>query len=285
MNSTIIARYPFLSSSKELVGGGLPSELDVREALFFAKETFEKKVHYGASAEREAKSLVIARLLLYSLGAYYLRKFAFLKSREYSRLFESEDQRVLNEIALDFFPSLEPTPDGFKVSVLDYLQYGRNLPEAGVEKGMVFFGKSELMECLRAAVQVRISDADKLDARLPENLKNAAAKLKEELKPFVERDFALRPGGKYLQKPELQNILKGVGEGKRYYGAMALAIACVKDGLEKDQALEVMQHYVENCAKGAHPFSQGEGQSVVEWVYRHPAIGFSFTMLKTQGLA
>lgn len=277
----LIAKYPFLSESKKFVGEGKPGDLEVREAVFFARECFERKEHVPKDARRDALSMLLSRLMLYFLGPGFLRKFAFFKAREYAMLFQKEEEGVLLEIARDFFPSLEKKPDGtFKVSIVDYLQYGRSLPEAGVSGGMVFFDKGELLACLRTAVEVRICDYEKLDARLPENLKSAALGLKD----AIPREFAPKQQGKYLQRPELQNILKGVGEGKRYYGAMALAIACLKDGLAREEALELVGDYVENCAKGSHPFSHREGESVVDWVYKHPGINFSFTMLKSQGL-
>ena len=288
MNSALIAKYPFLSEAKNYVSEGLPSELDVREAAFFTQACFQKRSHIVQNAEREVKSLLLSRLMLYSLGLAYLRKFGWLKSREYAKALQDEDEALLGEIAKDFFPSFEKhSADSFKVSFIDYLQYGRSLNDASVEKGMVFFDRAELVDCLSSAINVRISDHSKLDSRLPEILAKAAAEMKESLKEVFARDFAFAPKGKYLQRPELQNILKGVGEGKRYYGAMALAIACMKDGLNKDQALEIMQQYVENCASsgGSHPFTQREGQAAVDWVYRHPGINFSFATLKTQGLA
>jgi len=284
---TLIAKYPFLTEGKTLIGEGLPRDLEIREAVFFAQKSLHKQPCFPKSAEREVKNLLLARLMLYSAGISFLRKFAWLKSGEYERQLQEEEEETLAQIARDFFPSFQKEgPDSFKVSFIDCLQYGRNLNEAAVEKGMVFFDKHELLLCLRDAINVRVADHSKLDSRLPEPLAKASAELKESVKDVFARDNAFTAmKGKYLQRPELQAILKGVGEGKRYYGAMAIAIASMKDGMTKDQAMEVMQQYVENCSGGSHPFTQREGQSTVEWVYRHPGINFSFTTLKTQGLA
>lgn len=282
MDRTLIAKYPFLSGSKEHLEGGEVLELDLKEASFFVEESFKNQEHVPKAAPREAKNLVLSRLMLYSLGMGFLRKFAFRKAREYSRELEKESMDTLIAIARDFFPSIEAVEGGFKVALVEYLEYGHGLSQAQVSHGKVFFNEQELRACLRQAIETRISDYGRLDSRsLPENIKSEALKLRE----VIPRDFAPRAStGKLLQRPELQNILKGVGEGKRYYGAMAIAIACVKDGLTREEALEVMQNYVSNCAGGAHPFTSGEGNSVVEWVYRHPTIGFSFQVLKNQGL-
>ncbi len=282
----LVARYPFLSQSKGRLGESV-SELDLKEAVYFARECFERRLHSPkelADVSREAKNLLLSRLMLHSLGRVFLRKFAFLKAREYSLALDSEEAGNVLVVARDFFPSLEKAEGGFRVALVEYLEYGHGLPQAQVSEGKVFFSEGDLLECLRQAVETRISDSSKFDARLPDDLKKAALGLRE----FIPREFAPRsPAGKLLQRPELQNVLKGVSEGKRYYGAMAVAIACVKDGLAKEEALEVMQSYVENCAGagvGSHPFTPGEGNSVVEWVYRHPAIGFSFQVMKNQGL-
>ncbi|MEM4254822.1 MAG: hypothetical protein QXR53_00635 [Candidatus Norongarragalinales archaeon] len=279
MDSKLIAKYPFLAGAKELVGGEV-SETDLKEAITFARDCFQHEEHVVKDASREAKSLLLSRIMLCSLGLGFLRKFAFLKAREYARLLEKEEGKVLVEIAKDFFPSLEKAEGGFRVSMVEYLQYGRSLPRANVLKGMVFFDEGELRACLREAIQERIADSEKLSSKLPENVSGAAQKLRE----FVPRDFTSQFKGKLLQRGELQNILKGVGEGKRYYGAMAVAIACLKDGLSRDEAADVMGSYVANCGKGAHPFTPREGDAVVDWVYAHPNIGFSFSVLKSQGL-
>lgn len=282
MDGKLIAKYPFLTASKGHLGEGGVSELDLKEASFFVEESFKNQEHVYKDEAREAKNLVLSRLMLYSLGIGFLRKFAFRKAREYSRELEKENAEVLIEAARDFFPSIITADGGFRVALVEYLEYGHGLSQAQVSQGKVFFSEQELRACLRQAIETRISDYSKIDSRsLPENIKGEALKLRE----VIPRDFAPKASsGKLLQRPELQTILKGVGEGKRYYGSMAIAIACVKDGLTREEALEVMQNYVSNCSGGAHPFTPGEGNSVVEWVYRHPSIGFSFQVLKNQGL-
>ena len=279
MEQKLIAKYPFLSFSKDFVGEGV-SETDLKDAITFASECFQHDEHIARDAARESKNLLLSRLMLYSMSANFLRKFAFFKAREYARGLEKENEKVLFEVAKDFFPSLENADGGFKVSLIDYLQYGRSLPQANVSKGMVFFIGDDLRACLREAIQERISDSEKLSAKLPENIAAAALRLKE----FIPRDFTPQFKGKLLQRSELQNILKGVGEGKRYYGSMALAIACVKDGLTREEAGDVMNSYVTNCPKGAHPFTPREGEAVLDWGYAHPTIGFSFYVLQSQGL-
>ncbi len=279
VETKLIVKYPFLSPSKEFIGEGV-SQMDLKEAVAFAKDCFQREEHIAKDAARESKNLLLSRLMLYSIGQGFLRKFSFLKAREYSRLLEKEEKKVLFDMAKDFFPSLQNADGGYKVALVEYLQYGRSLPQANVLKGMVFFSEVELRACLREAIQERIADSEKLGGKLPADIAQAAVQLKE----FIPREFTPQFKGKLLQRSELQNILKGVGEGKRYYGAMAIAIACLKDGLTKDEASEAMNAYVSNCSKGSHPFTAREGEAVVEWVYAHPAIGFSFNVLKSQGL-
>lgn len=279
MDEAIIAKYPFLSGAKELVSDSY-DPTDVSEAGEFVRECLERKAHVVSSTVREAKNLVLSRLMLYSLGGSFLRKFAFFKSREYARFLQIEGDDVLFEVAKDFFPNAVRKDGLYAIALVEYLSFGRNLPKAGLKDGLVFFDRAELVDCIASAVQSRISDDSRLTQKIPEDLREAGSKLLA----FFPRDRQTAFKGKYLQTAQLQKILQGVGEGKRYYGAMAVAIACVKDGLPKEEGLQVMQDYVTACGKGAHPFTIREGEAVIDWVYKHPTINLSFQMLKTQGL-
>ncbi|MCL5011625.1 MAG: hypothetical protein M1594_01890, partial [Candidatus Marsarchaeota archaeon] len=139
----------------------------------------------------------------------------------------------------------------------------------------VYLGDSRTLESVvKKAVVKKIEDIHVSDA--PSVLKNEALKF-QPVFPSGEK-------GKLLSKKCMVEILKGVGEGKRYYGSMALSIACLKDGLSLDDASNVLKVYVNNCDRGVNSFTEKEALNTLKWVYGRPSIRFSCKVLQSQGL-
>ena len=162
------------------------------------------------------------------------------------------------------------------------MKNGRSLLYAPLEQGKIFFSRSELQSLLKKAIESRVSDLSSISLK---TLPPFVSEVAKEIEPRIPREQARTThAGKYLELPCMKKILQGMSEGKRFYGAMALAIACVKDGLSKDDAVKLVSTYAENCSKGSAPFTVREAQTSVEWIYRHPSIGFSCNKMREQGL-
>ncbi|MFA6049277.1 MAG: hypothetical protein WC792_05040 [Candidatus Micrarchaeia archaeon] len=297
-------RYPFLSTSREFLqsrGAESISFESLQRASAFCRSMAEKSASTSfahlVDSEPSGESLAnyaLSRLLLSQIRnpqgtGDFAQNFARLSIARLS--FDAEkDESVFATVCGDFFPSLalaQKSPFDYSLSVFDYVKQGGNLLYAQLFGGEVFFRKPELSEFLEQAIRRRVCDLPRVDSKtVPEIVKDAAFELDEAL---PKKTFAPRGGGysgKFLSLPCTSSALaEGVGEGKRYYGSMAVAIACTKDGLTKEQAQSVMQDYVQHCGRSAHEFSLREGLASLEWVYKHPSIGFSCKMIRVQGLA
>ncbi len=296
-------RYPFLSSSREFLqsrGAESISFESLQKAAAFCRSLAEKPSPQALTrlveSEPSAESLAnyaLSRLLLSQIrnipaAGDFAQNFSHLSVERLS--FDAEkDESVFATVCGDFFPSLSLSqpPFDYSVSVFDCLKQGGQLLYAQLSAGEVFFRKMELSEFLEQAIKRRVAELPRVDPKtVPEIVKDAALELDAAL---PRKTFAPRGGGysgKFLSLPcTTAALTEGVGEGKRYYGSMAVAIACTKDGLTKEQAQGVMQEYVQHCARTAHEFSLREGMASLEWVYKHPSIGFSCNMIRMQGLA
>lgn len=277
----LIAKYPFLSQARALLQNDNVKYEELERAEDFVIDSLEKRRKENfKSAEEEARILVLAKLLLASLqNELVARKFASSKAEEFVELLKTGDESELDAVAKDFFPSL----DGKKISLDDFLKAGGKLAEAQLEEGRVFLDEHALFRLLRNAIAFKLSDFSQINLRsVPKLVREASQELAERIPR--EPAFASAFKGKYLQLECVQKILKGVPEGKRYYGSTTLAIACVKDGLSREQAAQVMQDYVNNCPRGTQPFTLREALASLDWVYKHPAIGFSCSMNVSRGL-
>ena len=163
---------------------------------------------------------------------------------------------------------------------MDYVVAGKNLAGEQVEGGRAYFGRRGMLKLMQQAIEEKIRDV-KVDAKtVPVEVKEAARKLSAAApKPaFAAGDYK----GRYLSLPAVQSILSGVGEGKRYYASVALAIACLKDKMPREQAEGVMRTYARNCPRSTHPFTEREAVASLDWVYKHPTINFSLKALREQ---
>ena len=289
MQPDLIAKYPFLSAAKDYLKSESASYDDLEDAKNFVLDALkhspngEPVSRYPPQTktrgpEAAVKTLTLSRLLLACIGNdFTTQKFAQAKAAEYAANMDAESRGT---IAADLLPSLEKKIGGFSLSLADYLKYGRNLAGQEVEKGRVSLSEHQLARLAEDAIAQRIGDTAKMSLKnVPKEIREASDELNA-LLPRPEQQYK----GKILSKQCIQKILKGMGEGKRYYGSFAIAIACVKDNIPKEKAYEILQGYVNNCHKTSQPYTFREAKQVVDWVYGHPTIGFSCSTLVAQGL-
>ncbi|VVB68142.1 Uncharacterised protein [Candidatus Norongarragalina meridionalis] len=259
-------KYPFLSASKGSVGAELKED-EIERAAAFLMDALRGKAHVPSS-----KVYALSRLLLHALDdGWAYGKF----SDAMAKTVEDKDTEA---VALDFFPSYSHG----KIPLPEYLKGGGSLSGASLDKGFVSVDAGELRSLVRNAVRKKILDFRSARRDL---IPKRVLEIAEEMRKKLPKPSHVTARGKNLELPCVQVLLKGEPEGSRYYGAMALAIACVRDGVSKDAAMEVMEEYANRCAHGTHPFSSREARDVAEWVYRHPNVRFSCRRMQDNNLA
>ncbi len=268
-----MALYPFLPGAKSALAEGL-NDSDLADAVaYLTQSVSEGPMADGlwANDGRHVKMYALSKALLSCVGEHVKRKYALQKAKEYVQWANAVQQQDL--LAAAFFPSFGSDDSGPFVSVSDYLRLGHHLARMDVHGGVVRLTPGELNALLQAAIELKFLEFKAQD--VPEFIREAAKAL-DELPPAPKTY-----GRKFLDLGCIQFVRKGVGEGKRFYGAMGLAIASQRDGLQKEQAQSVMDAYVNACS-GTQPFTPTEGQSVVNWVYGRQ-IGFSCKRMMDDG--
>ncbi|MFH1257883.1 MAG: hypothetical protein ABIG96_02750 [Candidatus Micrarchaeota archaeon] len=287
----IIAKYPFSEKARhylarENILGVSEEELAEASGRVLAALRNEQKKKFR-NPKMEIVTYVLSRIFLGALNNFSASaKFASVEALNSIALLKTEDEEVVMEIAKEFFPSVTQQEKGkYGIAVLDYLKYGGDLPNEKISVGQVFFERGEFMQLLRRAIEIKIMDISINAKTLPENIKKHVEALALEVdKAGIAVRNANAFKGKYLGLPAMQKVLQGLPEGKRFYGSMSLAIACLKDGLKREEAEQVLVTYARNCGRSTHAYTEKEALATLEWVYRHPTINFSIKTLKEQGL-
>ncbi len=291
MVDELAAKYPFSEKAKEYLNRAnviavSGEELDLGvERLFAALRGNALKLR--KDPKQEIVSYVLARILLGALNSSRASaKFANAEARRAIELMKEEEMEVVQEIAREFLPSLELREKIAGISILDYLKYGSDLANESVGNGKVQLEKGSFQFLLKRAIESKIADVSFDSKSLPQDIKSKAEELKEEVERLTAITGKIRGRfeGKYLSLPAVKKILEGLPEGKRYYGSMTLAIACLKDGIAKEEAESLLITYARNCSKSTHSFSEKEALASLEWVYKHPTINFSLKTLREQGI-
>jgi len=282
------ADYPFSSKGKELLKNIgkealTPQRVETAGQRMLDSMTGSRTTSTGA--RERAVDYVLARILLAAIGRpSATRKYAAAIAKQAVEKLVESPEAYLETLAKDFLPSIRPTEaSNYSVSLADYLTSGNPLLYAPLEKGQLFFTRAELAELLYNAIKNRVGDLSSVSLKtLPPMVFEAA----KQLEPRLPKEKLLSgfKSGKYLELPCIKAVHAGVAEGKRYYGSMALAIACVKDGVPKEDALKLASEYAENSVKGSSPYTAREAMQTIDWVYRNPSIGFSCTKIREQGL-
>ena len=212
-----------------------------------------------------------------------MKRFARNKARAYAKQLEHESQSDYLLVVRDFYPSVKLNNGYYSISVLDYARGARGLVKQDVENGRVRLDEHSLTRALKHALEERIKRYPKKVRKIPESVERVA----KELKPAAAR--LVRPANRFkgslYSLPCIQRLRQGVGEGKRYYAAMAIAIALCADGVPKERALDELKDYAERCAKGNDAFTSREAKGVIDWVYKHEGVRLSCRTLMDQGLA
>ncbi|MGC8850724.1 MAG: hypothetical protein ACP5O3_00640 [Candidatus Micrarchaeia archaeon] len=280
-SSDFAFKYPFSGAAKSLlaeVGREAVDAASLRRAASRVVALLGGAREWGSGREALV-DYALARLVLAcwdkpSVTWKFARRLA-------ASTLKSLDDEDLEALGKDFFSSLEVGESGYCVSLADFLSNGGELLYAPLEHGRVFLDRQEFESLLRSAAARRIALLSFSRKEVPSLVFDVA----KEFEARIPREEESRSrAGKYLALPCIARILEGMPEGKRFYGAMALSIACVKDGLPREDAEKVLKRYVENCAKGSQPYTWREALSTLEWVYRHASIGFSCKRMMEQGI-
>ena len=277
----MVTRYPFVSESKRYLSDSTVSENDLDDAKIrvFVALKAPPATRFAPTPGVAVRNYALDRLLVFALDDVFAsRRYANNEAAHYSRLLAQEDEAVIVRVCREFLPSL----DKGSVSVLDYVKNASRLAEQNVEGGRVFLDKGTLVSVFREALARRIAAFPASRKGIPKAVVDAAADLKPEAEE-VSRPASQFKGSLY-SLPCIRRIRKGVLEGKRYYGAMALAIALCRDGVPREQAVAELEDYARLCAHGNNEFTAKEAKNAVDWVYRHPSIGLSCQAMRDQGL-
>lgn len=282
LSSDFASKYPFSNAAKALlreVGREAVNTDKLRRAGERLIGVLQGTPLPTISSRERAVDYALARLVLAcwdrpSVTWKFARRLAI-------RGLKAIDDEDLEALGKDFFPSLETSGDEYVVSLPEFANGGGELLYAPLEKGKIFLERGDFEGLLRDAAAHRIADISFPRKDIPAMVFEVA----KEFEPRIPRDPSQqRHAGKYMALPCIVKIAAGMPEGKRYYGAMALSIASVKDGLPREDAEKILRQYVENCVKGSQAYTPREALITLDWVYKHPSIGFSCKRMKEQGI-
>ena len=234
----------------------------------------------------ELKNIALARLLLFCCSNRYATRLfgEGLGRLNASRLSLEKEEGFQNSVR-QLYPSIAFEDGAYLLELAEFLSGPNELAYAGLQNGKVSVSKEELLSMVSRQLSSRASDFSSFDPKgiIPDLIKEYSAILVDQLPsaPAVMRgDFT----GKWLGQECIKKILAGVPEGRRYYGSMALSLACQKDGLSRSEATAVLEQYVANCQRSSHAFRPGEALASLDWIYKHPGINLSCRMMVQQGL-
>ncbi|MFA4946805.1 MAG: hypothetical protein WC607_04710 [Candidatus Micrarchaeia archaeon] len=279
MAEDLTGRYPFLAAARKSLRDAGVSARDLDEAKTRVRAALERKPVLPAGGNA-ARDYALDRLLVFALDdSLALKRYARETAKAYARRLADEEDEGFKAVARELLPSLA---DDYSVGVLDFITNAGNLAGEDVSKGRVLLGREGAVRLLRYALETRLLTYSGSRAKIPAEVTHAASELKPLLSAF--KPARLFKGSLYAL-PCIQRIRAGVPEGKRYYGAMALAIALNADGAPRERALAELEDYAERCGKGTDEFSKREAHTTVDWIYKHPGIMLSCRTLESQGLA
>jgi hypothetical protein len=226
-----------------------------------------------------AMKLLLAALDRPSVTAKVASKYASFIG---ARLEEDSDDERKRLVARDFFPSLKPFESDYSVGVTDYLlQAPSDLALQPVSEGRVRMSPAQLQKLVVDAVRHKVKDAPRGTGfpagvvKIAKEMYNTLPKEQVEYKKFA---------GKQLAMDCCVKLLQGMPEGRRFYGAMALSIACLNDELTLEEGEEVLRQYATACQKGAHDYTENEALNVVRWAYKKGQVRYNCQRLRDQGI-
>lgn len=283
-------KYPFIAKARKALEGKRITSGELEAAQERVLRVLGKKAQRPAESGEHLATYAAARLLLALSGDNYsARKWAVGEAAAFAEELEKRaGEEEFSEVAHELLPSLQQEDDFFTVAVLDYAKSGRDLAHQEVEGGRVWLDRQAALQLVRRAIEVRAfpSFPSASLKQAPEEMRKAAEQLRAALpKQELPSGVGGRFGGSYLARQCVQELRKGVGEGKRWYASMAIAIALRHDGVQLEQARQAMSEFAANCGKGAQPFTAREALATLEWVYkRESPPRLSCKTLISQGL-
>ncbi|MFQ5405880.1 MAG: hypothetical protein ACE5DI_01845 [Candidatus Micrarchaeia archaeon] len=302
-----VLKYPFCQGARKLLeksGLETVSNKSIEMAGEFARRLIvasavelNTELPYRSPSKGAVVNYALARLLLACVGDDFVTKKFARNLARVSVLRLRQDKSEFETISREFFPSLRIESGSFdySVSLFDFLKTDLDLVCAPLQSSRVFLhsGLQEgllhdyaLEKALSQSVYLKVFDLSVINpSSAPKIVQEYASEFAESL---PRRAF---PRVSNLSGLMDANCIKalvksGAPEGKRFYGSMALAIACLKGGLSKGDAENFLREYsLKSSKNAAHEFSVRESAASVDWVYRHPSIGFSCARARSQGLA
>jgi hypothetical protein len=238
-----------------------------------------------AQAGDELRWIALCRMLLsQAANPFAARLFAEGLAKLCAYRLGLEDGQVFVAVLSQLYPSLSQEGGKYGLGIADYTSGQNELVYAPLDEGKILVDRDSLVEMAARLAAARASDLSGIGkAALPPLIREFAEGFAEAL-PTSPALMARQFAGKLLNQPCVKKILEGVAEGKRYYGSMAIAIACQKDGLSKEEASALMRQYVASCQRSSHEFRESEALASLDWVYKHPGINLSCRKLMQQGL-
>jgi len=230
------------------------------------------------------KTFAISRILLASAGSEPLsNKFAAEEIKEAVDLLQKDEQK-LDWLAKDLIPTLNKEEKAYSISLFEFVEIDNSqIIKRNVENGRVTLEKGELVEILRKMIRKKTILATIDESKIPARFKESSAAMLKEADAFLPK-AQLGFRSKTLELPCMKKMIeRGAEEGKRYYGSLAVSIACFKDNLSSEKAEAVMKQYVASCQKGASEFTLKEGLATLLWVYKRKMNRLSCRQLKQQG--
>ncbi len=193
----------------------------------------------------------------------------------------------LNWLCTDLFKTFKDDGNNYSLELVELIAIDpASLCARNVENGRVYFGKDELIDLVWRIAKKRGTLARIDDAIIPEKFKLHARDLIKVVEKLLP---AQRFGGFKAQFLELncmkRTVQNGAEEGKRYYGCLAISIACLKDSLTQQQAETVIKQYVEHCKTAGSEFTLKEGLTTLAWVYKRQLKGFSCNNMRSHKFA
>ena len=233
----------------------------------------------------ELKWIALSRMLLSQSGnPFAARLFGEGLAKLCGYRLGLEDAQVFTAVLAQLYPSLKLEGDRYCLGIADYTSGQNELVYASLDAGKITIDRDSLIEMASKLAASRASDLSGIGkTALPPLITEFAADFAAAL-PSSPALMARQFAGKFLNQACLKKILAGVDEGKRFYGSMAIAIACQRDGLSKEEASALMRQYVASCQRSSHEFRESEALASLDWVYKHPGINLSCRKLLQQGL-
>ncbi len=235
------------------------------DTLSTAKRFIEKVLTRPQSVTEseleDAKLLATSKLLL-SLSPYQLiARFAGNYSRLWRKRFV-ENPSEANEFSGEVFPTLARSENGvYSINVFDYLASEESISFVELKNGNVTLSHEDFLDALCRQVRKKALTVPQY-VTPPIEARQFAQSLATEFAASIPK------GKKFLEKPDIKQILLGVAEGGRFYACMKLCRACFKDGLSLEEAKQIILGFVKACPPSKNPFTEKEALTCLEWLYR-----------------